>query len=93
MQYLFILPITYFINRLLHPYSMSYIRLFYDETILIEFNGSKLKINSFLPQSNRHTSSPFLSSSSSSFYLQNLNNGYPSLLFLFAQPTTPPPPR
>ena len=45
MQSLFILPITYFINRLLYPYSMSYIRLSYDETTLIEFNGSKLKMN------------------------------------------------
>ena len=57
MQSLFILPISYFINRLLYPYSMSYIRLSYDETI-IEFNGSKLKMNPFLPQSNRHTLTP-----------------------------------
>ena len=48
MQFLFILPITYFINRLLYPYNTSYIRLSYDETALIEFYGSKLKINPFL---------------------------------------------
>ena len=45
MQSLFIQPITYFINRLLYPFSMSYIRLSYDETTLVEFNGSKLKMN------------------------------------------------
>ena len=44
MQSLFILPITYFIIRLLYPYNMSYIRLSYDETALLEFYGSKLKI-------------------------------------------------
>ncbi|XP_057530384.1 uncharacterized protein LOC130808867 [Amaranthus tricolor] len=37
---------------------MSYIKLSYDKTTLIEFNGSKLKINPFLPQSNRHTLTP-----------------------------------
>ena len=73
MQSLFIQPIAkFYLFRKsfivpLRPYSMSYIRLSYDETILIEFNGSKLKINSFLSHLNRHTPSPFLSSSSSSF--------------------------
>ena len=55
MQFLFILPITYFINRLLYPYNTSYIRLSYEETTLIEFNGSKLKIKPILiPNVNRH---------------------------------------
>ena len=59
---------------------MSYIRLSYDETTLIEFNGLKLKMNPFLPHLKRHTSFP---------HIENPRFSLPSSLFLSLFPSSP----
>ena len=53
---------------------MSYIRLFYDETTLIEFNGSKLKMNPFFS---------LLTDTPRAPYKQNDTTFFPPSLFSF----------